>query len=279
MNHSETSKTARATSSTDSEARTVTVNLTAPTSWKEMSQDQLRYVFDLMALGEDPTALKTLVFVRFCGLEVLRKTRFGWKCLAEVDGKRRIVYLHTWEVQSFLHQFDYIDQVENMDCRLDAVCGLHAVDPLLHGVSFETYLQAETYYQMCLSSEDDTMVDALACWLYTDDHGRHAGEDGCAVKDLTLTPGERIGTMLWYMRVKKVMSDYFTHFFRRTDAEVGAPSGRELLDMYNTQIRALTDGDVTKERQVLDLDCWRALTELDAKAREAEELERIRNKS
>lgn len=39
----------------------------------------------------------------------------------------------------------------------------------------------------------------------------------------------------------------------------------------DTQLRALTGGDATKEAAVLRLDCWRALTELDATAREAHE--------
>lgn len=43
------------------------------------------------------------------------------------------------------------------------------------------------------------------------------------------------------------------------------------------KLRALTGGDLTKEKEVLSLNCWRALTELDAKAREAEELEKMRN--
>ena len=42
----------------------------------------------------------------------------------------------------------------------------------------------------------------------------------------------------------------------------------------NAQIRALTGGDITKEKAVLAMDTWRALTELDAKARDYEELER-----
>ena len=46
----------------------------------------------------------------------------------------------------------------------------------------------------------------------------------------------------------------------------------------NAQVRALTDGDVTKEQQVFDTDCWRALTELDQKAREAEEYRKLKNK-
>lgn len=43
----------------------------------------------------------------------------------------------------------------------------------------------------------------------------------------------------------------------------------------NAQIRALTAGDITKEARVLEMDCWRALTELDAKAKEAEEMRKM----
>ena len=40
----------------------------------------------------------------------------------------------------------------------------------------------------------------------------------------------------------------------------------------NAQIRALTKGDITKEAEVLALDTHRALTELNAQAREYKEL-------
>ena len=49
------------------------------------------------------------------------------------------------------------------------------------------------------------------------------------------------------------------------------PDMRKVID---AQIRALTKGDIVKEELVLQQDCWRALTELDALAREAEEFER-----
>ena len=50
--------------------------------------------------------------------------------------------------------------------------------------------------------------------------------------------------------------------------------GRVLQESMNAQIRALTKGDITKEKEVLHLDTWRALTELDALAKEAEEFNR-----
>ena len=45
----------------------------------------------------------------------------------------------------------------------------------------------------------------------------------------------------------------------------------DLLPAMQAQIRALTDGDITKLQAVYDAACWDALSELDAKAREAEE--------
>lgn len=267
----------------------------APTSWKELSQEQLRYVLLLLTLYSDKTIIKTMMFVRFCGIEVIKRTRHGWKCKIDVDGEPAIMYLEKWQIQSFIHQFDYIDTYGDMDCRLDAVCGLVAVDPLLHGVSFGDYLMAEKYYQIYLSSKDEEMLDMLACYLYVDANGLHPGQSrGMWVEkkrgkrkvseyvcvsnetDLVMAPEERLGTFLWYTRVKKVMSESFPNFFRKADGNDGdfTISGREIESQYNIQLRALTDGDPTKEAAVLALDCWRALTELDAKARETKEWEK-----
>ena len=127
-------------------------------------------------------------------------------------------------------------------------------------------------------------IDNLAQWLYHDSHGRAAGygdavdDHGKPVEDVTLTPGERVGTLLWFVHVKQVMARSFPHFFKKTVVEDGEPEPVNFIELYNIQLRALTGGDVTKEDTVLNLACWRALTELDAKAREAEELEKIRSK-
>jgi hypothetical protein len=263
----------------------VNISFTAPTSWKELSQEQLLTVFDLMAIEQEPTAVKTYMLIYFCGLHVIKHTRFGWKFWTMVDGRKRVIYLTTSEIQGFTRQFDFIDQVEDMDCRLDAVCGLHAADPLLQqGVNFNEYLHAEKYYQIFVETQNMEYIDNLAQWLYHDSHGRAAGygdavdNNGRPVEDVTLTPGERVGTLLWFVHVKRVMARAFPHFFKRTVVEDGQPEHVDFMELYNIQLRALTGGDVTKESTVLSLECWRALTELDAKAREAEELEKIRNK-
>ena len=70
--------------------------------------------------------------------------------------------------------------------------------------------------------------------------------------------------------VKGMFADLFPHFFRPTDGSAAS----SMMEVMNNQIRALTGGDVTKESEILAIDTWRALTELDAKAREAEEFNR-----
>ena len=69
----------------------------------------------------------------------------------------------------------------------------------------------------------------------------------------------------------------FTHFFRMEQVSANNPTAlsfQQLQQNMNTQIRALTGGDITKEKEVLEMDCWRALTELEAKAIDYEELQK-----
>ena len=77
-----------------------------------------------------------------------------------------------------------------------------------------------------------------------------------------------MGVFLWFMWIKDNFSKSFPHLFKPASEE----GDYDMTEAMNAQIRALTGGDITKEKQIEKSDVWRALTELDAKAREAEEL-------
>jgi hypothetical protein len=68
-----------------------------------------------------------------------------------------------------------------------------------------------------------------------------------------------------------MLADLFPHFFKPGGAGDDSPDMRAIMD---NQIRALTGGDITKEAEVLAMDTWRALTELNAKAKEAEDFKK-----
>ena len=238
--------------------------LHAPQSWRELSQDQLRYVFGLLGTFSDLTQIKTFMFMRFCGIHVQKWTSKVVFCFMRSRlGRRKFFTITANQVQSLIHQFDFIDSFDNMGVRLDSVCGYRAVDVNLHGISFIDYLSAETAFQVYLSSKNMENIDTLARILYRK-------RNGDAPKRLKLDIAERTGVFAWFCYVKAEFARQFPSFFRPAGSE---PTKWDLLKMANIQLRALTQGDVTKEEMIKNMDCWRALTELNEKAREAAEFE------
>lgn len=242
------------------------LHLTCPRSWNEMTQDELRYALHIVGCGlYSPEEGRTLMLIHFTGIEILNRSGGGWTCAIrnKVEGenrtKRHFFYLQPWQVQDFIQQLEYVDSYETMNVRLESIQGFKAVDGLLHGVRFWNYLQMEKYYQVYLETKKPEMALKLAQLLYP---------GGVTVIDVA----ELTGCIMWYSYVKKEMHRFFPHFFKPFPA--GQGNAVNMLEQMNAQIRALTDGDITKEQAVYDKDCWRALTELDAKAREAEEFRR-----
>ena len=97
--------------------------------------------------------------------------------------------------------------------------------------------------------------------------GKEWPDDGAKARIESLQKYELFAIIQWYTQLKAHFSKHFSNFFKRTQGG----SSQSVVEAMNAQIRALTGGDVTKEKEILAIDTWRALTELDAKAREAEE--------
>jgi hypothetical protein len=248
------------------------LQLTCPRSWKGMTQEQLRYALHVIGCGMySPVEGRTLMLLRFTGIEVLNKSIGGWACAVKVltakgKRKRHFFFLQAWQVQDMIKQLEYVDSYEAFDVRLESIGGFKAVDALLRDVPFGDYLHMEKHYQGYLQTKEMKHAVGLARFLYP-----YPIEDG----DIAQTPLESIddaeltNCVMWFSYVKKYFASLFTHFFKPVD-NVSAKSAN-WLEQMNAQIRALTDGDITKEDAVKAKQCYRALTELDAKAREAEE--------
>ena len=247
-----------------------------------MTQAQLRYVLTLLSLFGDLTTVKTYMLVRLTGIHIEgytvrtshdepRKFRCWfrpawWK-------PRRWFALEAWQVESMIRQFDFIDPFDGMDVRLERIHGCRAVDDILDHYPFGDYLMAEQYYQLAVSSRKPEMIEKLACFLYvkTKRHGfLWLKKKDVHPKRLSLSPAEQMGTLRWFAHVKSVFAERWPHFFRKVDADI-EEMDIDLMGAMDAQIRALTEGDITKEETIKALPCWRALTELNEKAREAKE--------
>ena len=260
-------------------------NFKAPSSWAELSEDQLRYVLSVMSIHHDRIVIKCYLLARFCGLTVHKYTRTGWKCSVKCgesgengDAKtgkvcERVLYISAAEILSLLRNFDFIDKFTDfrpLQRASDVL--LTAVDSMLHDVSFYDYLNIEKNYQLFMLNQEDKFLQKMAHLMYRT-------EDGSADETAHFEPYELLGVFMWFSSVKEYFAANFPHFFKPA-REGGELRREDILPAMQAQIRALTDGDVTKQQAVYNTDCWAALTELDNKAREAEEFkERNRQNS
>lgn len=244
------------------------MSFTVPTGWDKLTQEQLRHVVRLMWLyGEAPDWQQRVglaAFLYFCGIEVARRTDHGWLCREQASGKSFI--LATELLPSLLQSVDWVVRSDLMDVRIEQVGRYKAVGFELRELMFGDYLLAENYYQAFLIGKDTATLVSMARILY----GVPDGDDAPELCDEILT-----GVFLWFTAAKNVLGQWFPHFLKPAGNGGTAISKESQQENTQAQIRLLTKGDVTKQKYILEqTDTWTALAELDALAREAEEIQK-----
>ena len=249
-----------------SKANIINVDLNLPTKWEDLTDKQLRYLFGLLAQGFPAQQVKTYCLFRWSGMQVMHRygNGKGWYCKFDKDE----FVIMADQINAAIASLDWIDTLPTMPVRLAKIGSHRAIDAQFQGVPFESFIVCDNLYQGYLATKQDNLLDELAAHLYE-------------TKRITLTEAERVSVFYWFASLKTFFAKVFKHFFRPIDNASGdngnmfeqQQSQYELLqNAVNAQIRALTKGDITKEAEVLSLDTWRALTELDAQAQEYEEL-------
>lgn len=239
-----------------------------PDSWAKLTQKQLYYVLYALSAFDDIQA-KTYIFLRLMGIKVLKKTDIGWLCRVRISlfHKQRF-FLREWEVQHFLNKLDFINDSGAVPVRFDRIGRYVAVDGSFHNLKFTDYIRLENYYQGFLACKDERLLLSMGKTLYRDQFGGYANR-------LKLDAVQLLSVMMWFSSIKNLFAIKFPSFFQRVESVVdGDDSTPDMEAVMNAEIRALTGGDATKENQVLELDCWRALTELNEKAREAQDMKK-----
>ena len=244
-----------------------TINLIVPRGWHELDDKQLRYLFGLLADEYSSAEIRTLCLFRWAELKVqyCHNSHFVVRL-----GKDDFT-LSATDVADAIETMKWLDEIPSYPVRLSHIGKFTALQADFLSVPFETFIFCDNLYQGYLHTKDDSLIDEMIKVLY----------NGCNSKILPL---ERISTFYWFASLKQYFSKTFHHFFQQTGGTDGnllgsAKSiGEQVQEAMNAQIRALTKGDITKEKGVLAMDCWRALTELNAQAKEFEELNRKYNK-
>lgn len=240
-----------------------TVDISLPTSWDGLDDGELKTVYKLMACSP-----QGYVYIdTFIALTHLRIKQAGDK-YARLMFKPSLwerginLYLSMPDLVELLRPLNFVESPGSRPVRPSQLRGRKAINAELHGVSFSDYIQIENAYQAYLQKPTSARLLNVANLLY---RGRH--------KLRVLSRWQETAILTWIIQVKTMFSLQFPNLFPQAQ---GADNGKQpsMLEVMNNEIRALTGGDVSKEEDVFNCDCWRALTELDFKVKEARELQR-----
>ena len=236
-----------------------TINLTIPKSWQELPDKELRFVFRLLNGSFTLTQVKTRCLMRWAGLHVVRQEG----ALFVVRRGKQVFPISALQITEAISNLEWLGDFPVYPVRLSRIGFHRAVNADLQNVSFEDFLTLDNLYQGYLQTQKENLLHDMALILYQ-------------ARFIRLSKEEATSIFYWFTSVKRYFASLFTHFLgiSPSNGENAALSYKQLQDNVNTQIRALTGGDITKERDVLRMDCWRALTELDAKAKDYDELQK-----
>ena len=245
----------------------ITINIKLPTSWADLSDKQLLLVFRLMMDEISETALATYCLLRWNRMEVLYASKPGESGGEAVLRRGRERYLLTaLQMAEAVRSLDWLTQFPAQPVRLSHYRKAAALSADFSGVPFETFLICDNLYQGYLQTRKGELLREMGGMMYPGVSLR--GKKRAAEPFL-------INVFYWFTSLKQFYAREFPHFFRPASQDslgTPLPSRQQLQNAMNTQIRALTKGDITKEKEVLAMDTLRALTELDAQAKEYEEL-------
>lgn len=238
------------------------IDLAVPQGWHELSDAQLRYAFELIVKSYTSDEIKTLCLCRWSGLSVRHRHNRDFVCRL---GKRTF-RLAALQIAELLPALDWLDNIPPQPVCISRIGRHRPFAPDFADVAFEKFIICDNLYQGYLATRRDDLLDQLASILYNHNLSPH-----------NLSPAHRVSVFYWFASVKDLFARLYPHFFQtasQPDNLLGGsrlPSGAQIQQAVNAMIRALTKGDITKEREILALDTHRALTELDAQAKEYKE--------
>ena len=243
-------------------------NLSLPTGWQFLSDCQLQYFFRQLSRDLPMEEILTLCLFKWGDITVLCRLYNGNYLVRQRHKPKQEAQLTLRQIHSATASLDFLRHFPTSPVRITHIGNAQAIDKDFTEVPFSTYISCDNYYQGFLHTKNDALLKDLATLLYP------------GVKRARLTKPYLYGCFYWFASLKWYFSGMFPHFLQPMPSEPtnllgSSPNIGEILrTAMNAQIRALTGGDITKEQAVLAMDTWRALTELDAKAKEAEDLRR-----
>jgi len=251
------------------------VELKAPINYSELTEKQLRYVAALQIAGNSEMQIWSKCLLKFTGLQpvVGDKSKYFFK-------KKNVKTIFEVEIEdllNFANALRFLTKNYKGIIPLARLKNFAPCSALLEDVKFSQYLEAENYYQAYMFTKDETFLHGLMATLYNK-KGKPYNNDLTDLKAKSLakcSKEEKLICFMWFVGVKEFFAEKFKFLFAGGATKLEEEEEPQAPDMYaiiQNQVRALTDGDITKREAVLNSLTWDALEELNNKIREAKQM-------
>ena len=241
------------------------INLTVPKRYSEMSFEQTKYVCLLLSGHESEEAIWTKCFIRFAGIKPKTADENSYYFVQKSTNK--LFSLAYEEVNFFSKMLQFTTRDYTGIKPISTIKGCRSCDQLLRDIDFGVYLEIENFYQAYLFTKEDKYIGRLMAALYTKKGKRKPNFEKC-------TPTEKLWTIMWIVGIKSYFSRKFSYLYDREapTEQNEEPTAPDMYSIIQNQVRALTDGDITKREKVLKSNTWDALDELNQKVKESKQL-------
>jgi len=257
------------------------INLTAPTNWATLTEQQVVYVAQV--LSQQPTKEELLVrcLLKFTGLRTVPVTKLMHKLATLANHpvpnyfryKRQKVELSAEQIQSFCTQLAYLCEQPGLMACPSQIAGLHGPDEQLWKTTFEEYLMADRYYRAySRARENQDFLYSMVGVLW-----RKKGlaySDGLVDRNARrirrkAKAAECAAVFLWWTGVKLWLRDKYPDLF--TGSGDAVPDADE-SDMVMSMLNAVTEGRAHENKQVYTTPVHEVLHSLNAKSKQIHEL-------
>ena len=195
--------------------QTISINFIVPEGWHELSDEQLRFVYQLIAENFDAEEIKTLALLKWSGTRVVGRQESG----AYLLQKGKTLFEATpLTIAELLPHLAWLGATPTVSVRLSKINRRQALPADFSEVPFETFIICDNLYQGYLQTQNDELLDQLGATLYG--------------KSMTFKPYERINIFYWFAALKDTFSRKFPDFFQPIDAATGdspLPADRRAL--------------------------------------------------
>lgn len=235
------------------------VDIEVPRKWEDLTQEQLSFFFSMMNMEGSMEGVITRCFLKWGGVKVVGRNSKLDFLLRKGKQFFALSPVDMWQLMKPLY---WLQEIPKSPVIIRKYGRHKAVDPLFKGVPFSVYLS-------CVAIWTDTM--------------RRGAQDLNPIKELIFhlygfhpknVKNEYFGCVVYWMTsIQEYFNRRFPDLFTPSVSSDGqgslGASQSNFQESMNAMIRALTKGDILKEKDILAFDTYRALVELDAQAKEA----------